>query len=102
MDNTLEDLDLRETLENLVLDIGQQVTNNYKWVHGLWEGLSVENVATINIYEKAITQAMLDALPEKKDTHPTENGIRVETYGYEETYNQAISEMESAIKKMGE
>jgi hypothetical protein len=28
-----------------------------------------------------------------KDTHPTEDGVPVETYGYEEEYNQALSDI---------
>jgi len=50
-----DDTELRHILENLVLDIGQQVTDNYRCVSGLWEGISVRNYQTINTYEKAIT-----------------------------------------------
>lgn len=46
--------DLREQLEELVLEIGRQVTDNYTWKNGLWEGLSIENVQSIDRYEKAI------------------------------------------------
>ena len=46
---------------------------------------------------QAITQAMLDALPEKHEVDPIGNA----DYRYCMGRNNAIEEMESAIKKMG-
>lgn len=49
-------------------------------------------------FEQAITQAILDALPEKVDGFSDVNNYDEAYQGY----NQAISEMESAIKKIGD
>jgi len=51
------------------------------------------------INPKVITQAMLDALPEKVDESSWERSIPKRQYN--KGFNQAISEMETAIKKMG-
>ncbi len=83
-------------------------------------GYVLQRVETI----EAITQAMLDVLPEKhglhivkemeelkeetKDLHPSSNAYReIErsksmSMGIKVGYNKAISEMETAIKLMGE
>ncbi len=34
-----------------------------------------------------------------KDTHPMEDGVPVETYGYEETHNNALKDFITAIKQ---
>lgn len=49
----------------------------------------------------ATINTALDAVePEKKDEHPTEDGVPVETYGYEEEYNSAIAACVSARKEL--
>jgi hypothetical protein len=39
---------LRRIIEELVLEIGQQVTDEYEFNNGLWEGISVYNAKTID------------------------------------------------------
>ncbi|MBA3756029.1 MAG: hypothetical protein H0X02_07325 [Nitrosomonas sp.] len=99
-----------------------------KTIPEILANLSNSNPDTSSLEEidqatQAITQAMLDALPEKyglhivkemeelkeetKDLHPSSNAYReIErsksmSMGRKVGYNQAISEMETAIKKMG-
>jgi hypothetical protein len=38
-------------LTNLVLEIGKQVTRDYEDKHGIWEGMSVSNTKTKNLYK---------------------------------------------------
>jgi hypothetical protein len=55
---------VRELLEKLVLEIGLQVTDNYEEVGGLWEGLSVWNVQSIDRYEKILNFKLTQARQE--------------------------------------
>ena len=58
-------------------------------------------------FEEAMKSAAREALEaarreiekEYQDEHPTEDGVPVETYGYEATHNQALKKSLSIIKK---
>lgn len=44
-----------------------------------------------------ITEIVESALPEKQDEHPTEDGVPVETYGYEAEFNKAIDQTKANL-----
>ena len=51
-----------------------------------------------------LIEELLEEIVEKaqdlfKDEHPEEDGIRVETYGYEAEYNSAIKDIITLIKE---
>ncbi len=68
------------------------------WVfgrRGFTDTETVDDSVRKTVY--AITQAMLDALPEGLEL----DGIKYKETAYVGGFNQAISEMETAIKKIG-
>ena len=68
------------------------------------KGLEPQDLAedkAIQTAKQDITQAMLDALPKKLGTKPEFLRSRTQARA-NEGYNSAITQMESAIKKMGE
>ena len=90
MDKTIENVLARLAWTGKYTDSGQEVVN----------------AGAVAEATQAITQAMLDVLPEKITAGDIENAIpanyrRDDNADTQRGYNQAISEMESAIKKMG-
>ena len=54
-------------LDNLVLEIGKQVTRDYEDRHGIWEGMSVSNTKTKIAYAKKIEELFDHALTEARE-----------------------------------
>lgn len=52
---------IRFLLENLIVDIGVQVTDDYKDKNGLYEGMSIKNVRSRNKYIKLFVELLADA-----------------------------------------
>ena len=63
----LSEQTVREILDNLVLSIGRQVTDAYQMKHGLWEGMSIENVRSKDKTEAAINAKIVSVLEELKE-----------------------------------
>ena len=79
---------MNKTIEEIAQELAIKLTN----------ATLPERITIIqDLLNKAITQAMLDALPEKHEVDPIGNA----DYRYCMGRNNAIEEMESAIKKMG-
>ncbi len=99
-----------KTIEELKRDIIAELTNGYyeayknqsPYLNMKWEemGTAMRDLATLDLEEliteatQAITQAMLDALPEKMEHRPGLSGV-------DNGWNACRLEMETAIKKMG-
>lgn len=49
-------------------------------------------------YTDQLLREILEELPEKQDEHPMEDGVPVETYGYEEQHNQLLDTITATIK----
>lgn len=50
--------------------------------------------------DEVIKQLLTEGIKDlSKETYILEDGIRVETYGYEETYNKALSDIKALIEK---
>lgn len=52
---------VRLLLENLIVDIGVQVTDDYKEKNGIYEGMSIENVRSRDKYTKLFAELLADA-----------------------------------------
>ena len=66
--------------------------------------INAQNGNSVTFATQAIAQAILDALPDDKDIVPQKPGD-MESFMHNQFsigYNQAISDMQSAIKPMGE
>lgn len=77
----------KEILENLLDGTDAKMTEIG------WERFG-ENVDQALKEVEAIIKA---AKPKKQDENPYEDGVHVETYGYEETHNRAIDEYEANL-----
>ncbi len=53
--------EIQFNLENLIVDIGVQVTDDYKDKNGLYEGMSIKNVRSRDKYKKIFTKLLADA-----------------------------------------
>jgi hypothetical protein len=51
--------------------------------------------------KKALQELVKECIPPKKDERPMEDGVPVETYGYEQEYNSAIEDISKALKEKG-
>ncbi len=97
-----------KTIEEIVQKLGDichqyylgctQTPDGYEYAYSN----EVINLLSTPEATQAITQAMLDVLPEKKEAYDNITTLNGEDYIVEsESYNQAIDQMESAIKLMG-
>lgn len=60
-------------------------------------GKKMYNEAHLQAVRKAV-EAEIEKL--RQDEHPTEDGVPVETYGYEATHNKALDECKAAVDKV--
>jgi len=53
--------EIRFYLDNLVLEIGKQVTRDYRDKNGIWEGMSVSNTKTVSLYADKLFEIFTQA-----------------------------------------
>lgn len=94
-------------LENLIVDIGTQVTDDYKEKNGLYEGMSIKNVRSRDKYKKIFTTLLADARKEvirrieampDKDVRP-EITVWLESKEYCLGYNKALSNVLATLRE---
>lgn len=89
----LPDKELREQIKALCWGEGKVLETNVDRVMGL--------VSTAK--QQLLTELKEKIQAKRQDEHPTEDGVPVETYGYEETHNEALAQAISLIEqKLGE
>lgn len=89
---------VRFLLENLIVDIGVQVTDDYKEKNGIYEGMSIENVKSRDKYTKLFKELLADA---RREGH--ELG-RLESTEFEvdKVRREVIEELDEKIEKLAE
>lgn len=94
-------------LENLIVDIGTQVTDDYKDKNGLYEGMSIKNVRSRDKYKKIFTKLLADARKEvikrieampDKDVRP-EITVWLESKEYCLGYNEALKNVLATLRE---
>lgn len=86
-DETVEDI-----FNKLILEIGEQVTDDYKSKHGLWEGMSIRNVRSREKAVKALNNAVKRHVIEAKVEMPFVPHTKLRSL----TYDKDIGYIEGA------
>ena len=71
---------VQEILDNLILEVGAQVTRDYASKHGLWEGMSISNVKSRDIAKEKILETFerYDEDKEELEKIISRNGVLVQ------------------------